>query len=251
MIVIFFFFEETRFYRRPTEEPIEPPTDQKHEVLVTEASTIPRKSLLQRLNPWSGIHPTTSYLAFFIRPWPMLAYPAVLYSFLTFSASVSWSICLLDTSAAVFQEPPYNMTPGINSLIYIATIIGMSIGAWVGGPLTDILAVRYARRHNGVFEPEVRLVVMLAPFFLVPVGLLMYFLRLLIPSSPSKSPPPSAADGRYGVGIANQTHWIVPWIGGGIILFGNASIPTITLTYRTIPRFPPDCSRRLLLPRRR
>jgi hypothetical protein len=49
----------------------------------------------------------------------------------------------------------------------------MTIGAWVGGPLTDILGERYARRHNGIFEPEVRLVVMLVPFFVVPVGLLM------------------------------------------------------------------------------
>lgn len=176
MVVIFIFFEETRFLSKERNDDPAAERSPKEEPIIrvhSDVSPIPRKPLLQRLKPWSGIHPTTMYLTFFVRPWPLLAYPAVLYSFLTFAASASWSICFLDTYASVFQRPPYSMSPGISSLIYIAAIIGMTIGSYIGGPLTDRLAEWYARKHNGVFEPEIRLVVMFVPFLIVPAGLLM------------------------------------------------------------------------------
>lgn len=37
--------------------------------------------------------------------------------------------------------------------------------------------------------------------------------------------------GRYGLGAAHKSPWIVPYIGAGGILFGTAAVPTITLTY--------------------
>ena len=136
-------------------------------------SPVQKKTFLQELKPWSSRHPNTSYLSFIIRPWPLLAYPAVIYSFLTFSAVIGWSICFLNTHPSIFQRPPYNMTAGINSLIYIPSIIGILLGTYFGGAFTDTLAERSARKNNGVFEPEVRLIAMIIPFFVVPVGLLM------------------------------------------------------------------------------
>jgi len=177
-ITIFFFFEETQYLRNNNTNIT---ADKSHDLTAVETdasvtNTIRKKTFLQRIKPWSGIHPTTSYLSFFVRPWPLLAYPAVLYSLVTFSTAASWSICLLDTYASVFQRPPYNLSPGINSLIYISGIIGLLLGSYMGGPLTDKMAEWYARKHNGVFEPEVRLVAMIIPFFVVPAGLLMYIL---------------------------------------------------------------------------
>jgi MFS family permease len=132
-----------------------------------------KKTFLQELKPWSTIDTKSNYLGVFLRPWPMIVYPATLYAFLTFSAVLAWYICIYATYASVFQRPPYNMSPGVSSLINIPSSIGCLIGAYCGGGLTDTFVKYRARRNNGVFEPETRLVAMVIPFFLVPVGLLM------------------------------------------------------------------------------
>jgi MFS family permease len=137
-------------------------------------SEIPKKSFLQELKPWSSIHPEASFISLLLRPWPLVVYPAVIYSFATFSSTQAWAICLLNTHASIFQRPPYNMTPGINSLIYISTIVGITLGSYCGGALTDRIAEYFSRRNKGVFEPESRLVALVLPFFIVPAGILMY-----------------------------------------------------------------------------
>jgi hypothetical protein len=185
-VAIFFLFPETRYFRDNKSDAVpssdgqentdlsEKPRDSTSKDLDIAPPAVPKKTFLQELNPWSKVHPTAGFLKLFVRPFPLLLYPAVLYSFLTFSASVSWSICLLDTSAAIFQAPPYNFTPGINSLIYLACIIGIVIGTYLGGPFTDWMAEWFARRNGGIFEPESRLIAMIFPFFITPMGLLMY-----------------------------------------------------------------------------
>jgi hypothetical protein len=144
--------------------PTEPPT----------VATIPRKPFLQRLLPWSPVNPqgTTLFRVFF-RPWPMVFYPGLLYSFITFAAVLGWPICVISTNAAIYQSPPYNFSPGINNLINLPAAIGCVIGAWSGGAFSDYLAERSARKNNGIFEPESRLVALIPSFFIVPIGLLM------------------------------------------------------------------------------
>lgn len=66
------------------------------------------------------------------------------------------------------------MSPGINGLINVPAMIGIAVGSYCGGGLTDLLAERSARKNNGVYEPEARLVALILPFFFVPIGLLMY-----------------------------------------------------------------------------
>jgi hypothetical protein len=161
---------------------------------------------LAELKPWSGIHGTL--LNQFFRPFPLVFYPAVFFAFIAFATILGWSVCVTSTNANVFQHAPYNMTPGVNSLIKLPGLIGCAIGAVYAGTLTDKYAEWYARKHNGIFEPETRLPALIAPFFIVPGGLLM-----------------------YGWGIQHLTHWAVPFIGNGLIGFGAGSIPSITLTY--------------------
>ena len=103
----------------------------------------------------------------------MIVYPATVYSYLTFSAQLALYICIYATYASVFQLPPYSMNTGVSGLINIASSIGTFVGAYCGGGLTDTFIKYWARRNNGIFEPEMRLVAMIMPFFLVPVGLLM------------------------------------------------------------------------------
>ena len=65
------------------------------------------------------------------------------------------------------------MNIGVSGLYNVPAIIGIFIGAYIGGGFTDFIAERMARRNNGVFEPESRLIALVIPFFLEPVGLSM------------------------------------------------------------------------------
>jgi hypothetical protein len=179
IVMIFFFFPETRFLRDDVTnfEP-EPPSiiESKGESTTIEVQeqSIPRKhTFLEELKPWSGVTPGVSYLHLLLRPWPMIVYPATIFSFLVYSSTLSWMICVLDTSSTVFQSPPYSMSAGINSLINVPANIGILVGAYCGGGLTDKFVEWRARKNNGVFEPETRLIALILPFFVVPAGVLM------------------------------------------------------------------------------
>jgi len=167
-----------------------------------------KKSFLQELKPYSTIDRSKNYFLLLFRPIPIILYPATIFSFLTFASTLGFLIAALTTSAAVFQSPPYNMSPAINGLINIPSFIGNVLGSYCGGGLTDVIAEKAARRNNGIFEPEARLIALILPFFIVPAGLLM-----------------------YGFGVEHQTHWALPFIGYGLISFGLTAIPAITLTY--------------------
>ena len=136
-------------------------------------SPIPKKSFLEELKPWSPINPEASYLHLLLRPWPLIIYPAVFFAFIVFATTLAWVICVVDTYASIFQAPPYSMSPSISSLINIPAMIGIFAGAYCGGGSTDLIAERWARRHNGLFEPESRPIALIIPFVLVPLGLLM------------------------------------------------------------------------------
>lgn len=116
-------------------------------------TTILKKSFLQQLKPWSSISPNQHLFALFLRPWPMVVYPALLYSFITFAAVLGWPICVITTNASLYQLPPYNMSPGLNNLINVPAVIGCVVGSLVGGKASDWLGERSARRNGGVFEP--------------------------------------------------------------------------------------------------
>jgi hypothetical protein len=180
-IAIFLFFPETQYTRhspsvlvdesKPSEKQSASETIQESGGSVAAPS---KKTFLQELKPWSKINSEYSYLVLLLRPLPLVVYPAIIFSFLTFSTALGWLLSILTTYASVFQAPPYNMSTGISSLINIAAIIGCLIGGYSGGALTDKIAEWQARKNNGTFEPEARLLALVVPFFVVPLGVLMY-----------------------------------------------------------------------------
>ena len=116
------------------------------------------------------------------------------------------------------------MKPGINSLINIPAIVGIAFGSYVGGALTDVIAAKMAKRNEGIFEPEFRLLSLIFPFFIAPSGLLMYFLAI-------------RTHDRFGFGVQRLEHWSVSWIGYGCLAFGLSAVPAIVMTYGTFLLF--------------
>lgn len=98
---------------------------------------VPKKTWRQELTLWSGVPKDTSLLKLFIRPLPLIVYPAVILSFLGFAVSLAWVVAINILNPFVLQAPPYNWKPDINGLINIAGLIGNLIGAWLGGWVVD------------------------------------------------------------------------------------------------------------------
>lgn len=138
------------------------------------ATPIHKRTYVEELKPFRGFNPDANFIQLLLRPWPLIIYPAVFFAFLIFSTTLAWIVCVVDTAGVVFQSPPYLMSPGKSSLINVPAIIGILFGAYAGGGLTDLIAERLARKHNGIYEPEYRLVALIFPLFFVPIGLLMY-----------------------------------------------------------------------------
>ena len=197
LVLLFFFVPETQYPRtaqaaslqspssenpsestneaKPKDEPSKDETTKYETSVVEDQLVVPaKKSYLQQLNPWSRINPNgekANFISLFLRPWPLVFYPAVAYSTYIFGLAI---LITVTQSPAVFESPPYNFTPGIQSLQHIPMMIGAAIGSVYGGVGTDILARYKSKKNNGIFEPESRLPLLIGPLFIVPAGLLMY-----------------------------------------------------------------------------
>jgi hypothetical protein len=197
LVLIFLFLPETQYPRvskaqappqvesSDSEYQSDPPKESLPIEEAVPAGLPVKKSYLQGLKPWSGINPNgekANFLSLFLRSWPLILYPAVAYSTFVFGVAVSCMIALFTTVAIVFQSPPYNFSPGIQSLVFLAMLTGGLIGAFVGGYGSDVVIKYRTTKNNGIFEPENRLILLILPVFIVPAGVLMYvpFLFLIL-----------------------------------------------------------------------
>jgi hypothetical protein len=174
-----------------------------------EVNPADKKSVLQELNPWSGINPDghkASYLTLAIRSWPLTLYPAVIFSALSFGWRVAAVICILDTAPSTFQSPPYNMSP-VQSLIVMPVLVARTLGPIFGGLGTKLYCRYRASNNNGVFEPENGQIMVFSPVFLGSAVIIMF-----APVTKRCWWP-----GRYGWGIAKQYPWPLSWIGFGVL----------------------------------
>lgn len=145
---------------------------------------IPKKTFMQEMSLWSGLPKDTNLLKLFLRPLPMIAYPAVIIAFLGFAVSLAWVVAINILNSFVLQAPPYNWKPDINGLINIPGLIGNLFGAWIGGWVVDRYSDWRSKKNKGVFQPETRLHLLIIPGLIVPAGCLL-----------------------WGYGVARSMHW--------------------------------------------
>lgn len=122
--------------------------------------------------------------------------------------SFSRYVVLITLFPIMFAAPPYSFSESTQGLLYIASAIGNVIGGFVCGQLNDIISRRATRKNLGVFEPEMRLPVILFPAIVVPIGLVL-----------------------AGVGFSFHLHWILPTIGLACAAAGLTGIPSVSQPY--------------------
>jgi MFS family permease len=98
------------------------------------------------------------------------------------------------------------------------------LGAYIGGPLGDRYGTWKARKNNGTYSPENRLVLILIPVILVPIGLLM-----------------------FGFGAQKKLPWAVMYVGYGFINVGLTGTANIAMVYVVDSYFPVHAEALLLV----
>ncbi|EME86883.1 uncharacterized protein MYCFIDRAFT_162488, partial [Pseudocercospora fijiensis CIRAD86] len=125
-----------------------------HSIHPTPSTPILSKTYVQELSLWSGLPKDTNLLKLFLRPLPMIAYPAVILAFLGFTVSSAWVVAISILNSFILQAPPYNWTPDVNGLINIPGLIGNLIGAFVGGWAVDRYSDWKSKRNVGVLARD-------------------------------------------------------------------------------------------------
>ncbi|PVH69073.1 hypothetical protein DL98DRAFT_661870 [Cadophora sp. DSE1049] len=104
---------------------------------------------------------------------------------------------MVSTQSLYFPYGPYNFSPSAIGLLSLPPFIGSMMGAVWCGPVSDWSIQVLAKRNKGVYEPEMRLYIMIVPAILSPVGIWI-----------------------YGIGVGQGLPWIVPCVGMAINGFG-------------------------------
>ncbi|KAJ5467094.1 hypothetical protein N7475_004846 [Penicillium sp. IBT 31633x] len=227
LVLVCFFFEETKYipvsFGRPTQEArVESeeskPTKASHEHL-DQMPTHPSpdaESIVPRPNPISKrlalvTKSDESIRHHFYLPFKILfTFPAVAYAAVTYGLLLAWFAVISSAASYFMLSPPYSFNSSSVGLFILSALIGAILGTFVGAPLNDKSIVWLARRNSGIFEPEMRLWMVLPGSLIATAGLLT-----------------------FGLCLSRSLPWIVLAVGYGIFGFGFSVTGDIALTYLT------------------
>jgi hypothetical protein len=130
----------------------------------------PKHTMRQNLRIWRGRVTDRNFFKAFLQPFPLMLFPSVMFSTVINGAFATWASISSIITHRVLLYPPYNLQP--DTLAYIGlpgSIVGL-ISACIAGYLSDWLIKYMAKRNNGVYEPEYRLVLMLPAVAFSTIG---------------------------------------------------------------------------------
>jgi MFS family permease len=226
-VILFFILEETMFYRPQIQEEFidarnvaaiaadtkdtaptsaSSPADEKEGERVatlglseshSEGQVIPsQKTYAQKLKIWGLRDPRQP--AHFLRsmtvPFLLMRFPVIVFGGLLVGSVLAWFNVVTGTIATILGNPPYNFSTDMVGVSFVAAAIGVTVGCYFSGPLSDWLIIYMARRNGGVREPEHRLWVAMVPLLIHPAGFIL-----------------------YGVGAAHDVHWVAILFGLGFV----------------------------------
>ncbi|EPS41589.1 hypothetical protein H072_4516 [Dactylellina haptotyla CBS 200.50] len=116
-----------------------------------------------------------------------------------------------DTFWKVLLRPlgnPYGFNQLQTGLVYISPFIGGILGSAVAGKLSDVIVKVMAKKNNGLYEPEFRLVMAIGVALATSIGLM-----------------------GFGWSAYEGDKWIVPTVFFGIISFGCSLGSTTAITF--------------------
>ncbi|ROW12205.1 hypothetical protein VMCG_00343 [Cytospora schulzeri] len=233
-VFLFFFLEETNYDRKTvgvvegtpilshgdtevasTPSETKPPTEKSttatgspgSDTVAEPSFEYKRKTYRQKLALWDKPRPFMMHW----RAWQILkflSWPVIFYAGFSYGTTLIWFNILNATASIILGGAPYNFTPAIVGLCYIACIIGVTVASLFTGVFSDWFVIRLARRNGGVFEPEQRLWLFIVVTIVLPAGSIL-----------------------WGVGAAHGVHWFGLLFAMFMIAFINACGVTLSLAY--------------------
>ncbi|KAM0747680.1 MFS general substrate transporter [Meredithblackwellia eburnea MCA 4105] len=156
---------------------------------------------------FTGSKSPDSFWKIFFRPFLHVFNPVVIWGALTFSVVFNLLPMISSIYSTIFSAAPYHFTTSQIGLVSgIPPLIGTLIGTVSVGPLTDWSVKALAKRNNGIFEPEFRLIPMAAFCFFGGMGL-------------------------YGWGMQSSQSWVIPAVFIAILHVGVSAGTVSCIAY--------------------
>jgi MFS family permease len=136
------------------------------------AANIPsRVSFARSLLPFNGRKTDENIFKLVIRPLPLFLHPAVLWACLIQGTLIGWTVMIGVVLAAIFLGPPLWFSEVETGYMYTGPFVGAILGFLLAGFLSDWSAKVMIRRNKGVYEPEFRVVLVVAQLVFGCAGL--------------------------------------------------------------------------------
>ncbi|RYP76457.1 hypothetical protein DL771_001691 [Monosporascus sp. 5C6A] len=120
----------------------------------------PKEAYVSQLRLFRGRLSEQSFWKGVWKPFPLIAFPAVLFSTFVYASFFCWLLMIGVLSVNIFALPPYNLSPAQIGLTNLPLAIGALIFTPISGWMADAVPMWMAKRNNGIYEPEFRLVLM-------------------------------------------------------------------------------------------
>jgi hypothetical protein len=169
----------------------------------------PPRTYSQMLRPYAGRISDDNWFKVAFRPFVLFTYPAVLWSSMVYALSVGWLIVLSESVSTIYKNrETYNFDSVQTGLVYLSPFIGGILGTAVAGKVSDLIVRFMARRNDGVYEPEFRLVMGVPIAITTTIGLM-----------------------GFGWSAQEKDMWFVPTFFFGVISFGCSLGSTTSITF--------------------
>ena len=130
-----------------------------------------KKTFAQTLLPFDGRKTDENIFKLILRPLPLFLHPAILWACLIQGALIGWTVMIGVVLAAIFLGPPLWFDEVTTGYMYTGPFLGAVLGFLVAGLLADWTAKLMTRTNHGVYEPEFRIVLVIAQLVFGCAGL--------------------------------------------------------------------------------
>ncbi|KAK4698040.1 hypothetical protein P7C71_g108, partial [Lecanoromycetidae sp. Uapishka_2] len=131
----------------------------------------PKVSFARSLLPFNGRKTDENIFKLVVRPLLLFLHPAVLWACLIQGTLIGWTVMIGVVLAAIFLGPPLWFSEVETGYMYTGPFVGAILGFLLAGFLSDWSAKVMIRQNKGVYEPEFRILLVIAQLVFGCAGL--------------------------------------------------------------------------------
>ncbi|KAI5289593.1 hypothetical protein KEM52_000730 [Ascosphaera acerosa] len=130
-----------------------------------------KKTYWQQLALFDGRKTDDSFWKMVLRPFPLFFQPGLTWACLIQGVTIGWTVFIGVIFGIMFNGPPLFYTEVKVGYMYSGAFIGSLGGLVVAAITADPLSTWMARRNNGIYEPEFRIILVIPQLIFAAIGL--------------------------------------------------------------------------------